>query len=213
MRYLLGASRALVSTMRPGDRMALLTFSDRVTLRVPLTTDSAAVLDALSGVAASGQTSLRDALFMALQLAPLDRTRPVILVFSDGRDTASWLGAADVLGAVQRAGVVVHAVELVDETEPDPRSATLGAGALPRQPSSAFLAELVNASGGRRWSASEPERLAGLFTEALNEMRSRYLLTYYPTNVDREGWHPVSVRLARGRAEVTHRPGYQVGSR
>jgi len=197
LQHLVAASRALVEALTPGDRLSLITFAGRVEVRVPLTGDMAAARAALDGLSTGGQTALRDATFTALQLAPTDRSRPVVIVFSDGRDTASWLSASDVLGAVQRSGVVVHAVELLEE----------GRDA---QPSSPFLGELVKASGGRRWSATSAVRLSGLFTAALDEMRSRYLLTYYPTNADRDGWHPLAVRLAKVRADVTHRPGYQV---
>ena len=209
---LVSASRSLVAALRPGDRISLLTFSDRVAVRVPLTADASAVSEALGSLTPGGQTSLRDATYSALQLLPADRSRPVVLIFSDGRDTASWLTAADVLGAVRSAGVVIHAVELVEEDVVVRRDEGLGGGPR-REPSSRFLGDLVASAGGRRWAASEPERLPGLFTDALNEMRSRYLLTYYPANVDRTGWHPLTVRLARGQADITHRPGYQVGPR
>ncbi|MGE0445881.1 MAG: VWA domain-containing protein [Vicinamibacterales bacterium] len=209
---LVTASRALVGALRPGDRVSLVTFSDRVAVRVPLTTDAAAVAAALDTLTPGGQTALRDAAYSALQLLPADKSRPIVLIFSDGRDTASWLTSGDVLGAVRRAGVVIHAVELVEEDVVVREGDVLGGGPRP-EPSSRFLGDLVASAGGRRWAASEPERLSDLFTDALNEMRSRYLLTYYPTSVDREGWHPLSVRLARGRADVTHRPGYQVGAR
>jgi Ca-activated chloride channel family protein len=216
LRYLTEASRSLLSALRPGDRVSLVTFADRVLVRVPLTADANAARLALDGLTAAGPTSLRDATYAALQLAPDDRTRPVILVFSDGRDTASWLSQADVLGAVRRSGVVMHAVELIeDEVVSRPagrgtRPPQGGIGALRAQPSSPFLGELVAASGGRRWAATSAARLTDLFADALNEMRSRYLLTYYPTNGERAGWHPLTIRLARGRADVTHRPGYQV---
>jgi VWFA-related protein len=212
LTHLVNASRALVGALKRDDRIALITFADRVAVRVPLTTDTAAVTGALDRLDAGGPTSLRDATYGALQLVPADKTRPVVLIFSDGRDTASWLTAADVLGTVRRSGVVIHAVELVEEDAVARREDALGVG--PRaEPPSRFLGDLVASAGGRRWAASDPDRLSGLFTAALDEMRSRYLLIYNPANVDRQGWHPLSVRLTRGRADVTHRPGYQVGSR
>jgi VWFA-related protein len=218
LRYLVEAGRSLVAALKPGDRVALITFADRVAVRVPLTADTTSVGAALERIASGGPTSVRDATYAALQLVPADRTRPVVLVFSDGRDTASWLSSSDVLGAVRRSGVVIHAVELVEDEVSARRAAArsgrapaagLGATNAP-QLSSPFLGELVATAGGRRWSATSAVKLTGLFTDALNEMRSRYLLTYYPTNGDREGWHPLAVTLVKTRADVTHRPGYQV---
>jgi VWFA-related protein len=196
MQHLTAACRALIDALKGGDRIALMTFAGLVQVKVPLTEDLTVARAALDRLSTGGPTALRDAVFSALQLVPADRTRPVVLVFSDGRDTASWLSAPDVLGAVRRSGVVVHAVELVDTDVSSP-----------------FLGELVTAAGGRRWSANTPVRLTTLFTDALNEMRSRYLLTYYPTNAEQPGWHPVTVKLARTRADVTSRPGYQVPPR
>ncbi len=50
----------------------------------------------MNALKANGATTLNDAVFLALQLGPLDTgvTRPVALVFSDGQDTSSWLSNA-----------------------------------------------------------------------------------------------------------------------
>jgi len=50
--------------------------------------------------------------------------------------------------------------------------------------------------------------LRELFGKALNELRARYLLTYSPAGVSREGWHDVRVTLTNARGDVTARPGY-----
>ena len=73
-----------------------------------------------------------------------------------------------------------------------------------------FMERLVKASGGREWQATASVDLQPLFTRALDEMRARYLLTFYPEGVAREGWHDLKVTLTRGRGDVTARPGYFV---
>jgi hypothetical protein len=50
--------------------------------------------------------------------------------------------------------------------------------------------------------------LRELFGKALEELRARYLLTYYPGGVARDGWHDVKVTLKGARGDVTARPGY-----
>ena len=65
----------------------------------------------------------------------------------------------------------------------------------------------------RRWSAESSRDLRVLFGRVLNELRARYLLTYYPAGVSRDGWHDVKVTLRRARGEVTARPGCFIAPR
>lgn len=42
----------------------------------------------------------------------------------------------------------------------------------------------------------------------LQQMKSRYVLTYYPSGVPRGGWHRIDVRVKGRRALVRARRGY-----
>lgn len=187
LTHLVQAGGALTSSLRPDDRAALITFSHHVALTVPMTTDRQAIRSALTRLEASGSTALRDAVHFAIQLDPRDRARSLLLVFTDGHDTASWLTEEAVLDTVRRSGAVIHAV---------------------RVESDSFLDRLTQAAGGRTWSATSGRQLRELFTRALDEMRARYLLTYTPRGVDTAGWHSVKVSLKNSRGEITARPGY-----
>ena len=191
LAHLVQAGDGLVSALRPDDRVALVTFSHLVDLRVPMTEDKPAVRDALHGITGLGATALRDAVELALALQPRDRTRPLMLIFTDGLDTTSWLAEDAVVDTARRVGVVIHAV---------------------RVESDRFLERLAESSGGRTWSATSDRQLRELFTSALDEMRARYLLTYTPKGVARAGWHELKVRLRSGRADITARPGYFVAA-
>jgi hypothetical protein len=59
------------------------------------------------------------------------------------------------------------------------------------------------------WSATSSRDLKGAFTRAIDEMRGRYLVTFYPQGVQREGWHELKVTV-KARGEVKARPGYYV---
>lgn len=181
------AARELTTRLRPADQAALITFTNGVHLAVAMTDDLGLMRRALEELTASGATALRDAVHVATMLqAPASR-RSLMLVFTDGHDTASWLTEADVLDSVRRAGGVIHIVSSAS----DP-----------------FSGRLADVSGGRVWSASSDRQLSELFTQALDEMRARYLLSYSPRGVEKPGWHEVTVRLNGPRAEVTARPGY-----
>jgi VWFA-related protein len=189
--HLIDAGAGLMTALRTGDRAALITFSHRVDLRVPPTGDFRSIRQALAAMSGTGATSLRDAVQLALELQEHDRSRPLILIFTDGHDTASWITEEAAIDSARRAGVVVHAV---------------------RVESDAFLDRLTQVTGGRTWSATSDRQLQELFTKALDEMRARYLLTYTPRGVDNPGWHELKVKLKTGGADITARRGYFVTS-
>jgi VWFA-related protein len=195
---LISAVTTLSKELRPQDSAALITFSEPMRFLVPMTRERAPLLTALSRIVADGYTSLNDAVFMGLQMRPVDvgETRPVLLVFSDGVDSSSWLSSAQLIESARRSRMLTLVVELVGANDGGPVR------------SSAVLRDLASASGGRHWVAQNSRDLRSLFDKALNELRARYLLTYVPKGVSREGWHDVKVTLKGARGEVTARPGY-----
>ena len=206
LTHLIDAVNGLVKSLRDEDAASLMTFSEPIRLAVTTTRDRAPLVTSLTGLTAAGMTSVNDAIFLALQLRAADagESRPVLLLFSDGRDTSSWLRSDHVIEATKRSGMLVHVVELVA----DEWMGTRGVEARP----SSFLGRLADTGGGRRWFAKSARDLRELFGKVLNELRARYLLTYSPSGVSREGWHDVKVTLKNGRGEVTARPGYFAGA-
>jgi tight adherence protein B len=190
---LVAATNRLIDSLRPDEAATLITFSDQVRLSVPSTRDRAPLRAALAGLTAQGATAINDAIVLSLLHRPplTADTRPVMMVFSDGRDTSSWLMSGQAQAAVRRSGMLVHVVEL---------RTTAGA--------TNFAREVARAGGGRAWSAASAGALRELFERVLDELRARYLITYYPAGVSRAGWHDVKVTLKNTRGEVTARPGY-----
>jgi Ca-activated chloride channel family protein len=230
LAHLIDAGRQVVHALRADDRAALITFSEQVVVNVPLTSDLASLDRALSGLKGLGATSMNDAIHIAMHLRPTDTSRPVILVFSDGADNLSWLSAASLVDEAKQAGVVIHAIQLQIDGPAAPRlmdrdalqsqGFLSGAGGRPTSPAllsqdfvngTPVLQALTLEAGGRVWSAKSSRDLQGLFTQALDEMRARYLLTYTPKGAPQDGWHTVKVTLRKARGEVMARPGYFVG--
>jgi len=201
IRHLIAASKTLIKALHPQDEAALAAFSEPMILPVAMTRDRQPILDALERLTPSGSTSLNDAIFLAMQLklAQIADSTPVLIVFSDGHDTASWLRNDQLLDATKRSSLLLHVIELL--------APNYGSGYALAQPS-AFLDDVAKAGGGRHWAAQKPSDLNDLFGKALNELRARYLLTYSPSGVDSTGWHSVKVTLKNARGDVTARPGY-----
>ncbi len=207
---------AVAGLLKAGDRVALLTFSAEVDLRLEWTGDRHQLERAIERTSGSGTTGLHDAAYAALTLKDPQPGRALVLMFSDGDDTASWLPGQTVLDIAKRSDSVVYGVGLrtspilkpgylVDfrsGLQPDmPR-------VLPSELMGSFLAALAEETGGKYIDAERSDRLRDTFVQIVTEFRNRYLLTYILQGVDTGGWHPIEVKLKNRKGKVTARRGY-----
>ena len=192
--HLREAVGALVGGLQPDDQAGLVTFSHVVADACHPTGDFARVRAAIDRVRASGDTALADGAYAGLVLAESGERRPLLVVFSDGLDTSSWLLPEEVLEAAKRADTVAYVVttERVSQSE--------------------FLRDLADATGGGVFRVESTGDLAATFLRVLNEFRYRYLVSFTPRGVATGGWHSLRVRVRRSNVDVRARPGYQAGS-
>jgi VWFA-related protein len=191
--HLLGAGGTLLDRLAGEDRAGLLTFSHAVRLRQELTRDIPRVRQALETVVPAGQTSLVDGTSAAIALSGPDVGRSLLLVFSDGVDTSSFLSPDVVLQSARRSDVVAYGVAIRSRISP------------------AFLKELGELTGGGVFEIESTKDLSQTFLRILDEFRQRYLLSYSPRGVSPTGWHRLEVRVKGRRATVSARAGYQAG--
>jgi VWFA-related protein len=189
LAQLVEAGKAVLAALRPDDRAALVTFSERTVIRQPLSSDLAAVTRAVERLDAAGRTSMFDALYAGLSMRRTGGTRAMVLVFSDGRDNSSILTANQIAQVARESDVVVYAVGLDKGIKDD-------------------LKEITEETGGTVTVAQSVKDLKPLFARMVHEMQGRYVLTYYPTGVIPGGWHAIDVRVPGRRVEVVARRGY-----
>jgi len=193
LEHLLSAGNTLLARLSGEDRAALLTFSHAVRLRQELTRDIPRVRRALEDVIPAGQTSLVDGTSAAIALSGSDVGRSLLILFSDGVDTSSFLSPDIVLQSARRADVVAYGVAIRSRISPT------------------FLKELGSLTGGSVIEIESTKDLSQTFLGILDEFRERYLLSYSPRGVPTTGWHRLAVRVKGRRATVSARAGYQAG--
>ena len=181
---------ALLSGLKPEDQSALVTFSHVVDRGAKLTRDVASVRAALERAEAIGETALVDGAFAGMLVGESDVGRGLLIIFSDGVDTSSWLPPASVLDTARRSGVVAYGVSVRSRVRPE------------------FLEELTSFTGGRLFEVERTQNLESVFLGVLEEFRHRYLVSYTPRGVTRGGWHQLDVRVKGRRVTVKARPGY-----
>jgi VWFA-related protein len=184
------AARAVLSGLREDDRAALVTFSEVVTRGSPLTGDVNRLREIIDAARGSGRTALFDAAYAALVIGQSDVGRTLVILFSDGVDTSSWLEPEAVIAASKRSNAVTYAVAI---------------GAASRL---GFVRELTRGTGGSLYRIETNRDLRRAFVSILDQFRQRYLLSYTPHDVPREGWHRLEVRVRTRRAIVRAREGY-----
>ena len=168
--------RPSANGLEPGpdaERAALLVFQEEVRLLEPLTPALDHVRRALQAVKARGSTALLDATYSGLRLLEPGPRRTVVVVFSDGLDSLSWLTPAQVVEAAARSEALVYAVVVREKSDPE----------------NPFLREVTRATGGRVWTARSERELRARFLDVLDDIRSRYVLSYAPHGVAVSGWH------------------------
>jgi len=190
LERLRSAGGAILGGLQKNDQAALVTFSQAVRLGAKLSGDVTQVRAALARANGEGATSLIDGVYAGIQIGESDAGRALLIVFSDGLDTASWLAAEKVLDAAKRSDAVVYAVAVRSPAKPE------------------FVRDLTSFTGGRLFEVEKTEKLDAIFVGILQEFRQRYLVSYTPRGVARDGWHKLEVRVKRG-GTVKARPGYQ----
>src|SRR5690606_13974643 len=98
--------------LSPDDRLSLLTFSNHLEMTASPASDPGLVRSVAEAVEAGGATALYDATLAALVSRQGIDGRAVLLLFSDGADTASWLDPRAVRAVAQRSDVVIYGVTL-----------------------------------------------------------------------------------------------------
>jgi tight adherence protein B len=156
------AALGFVEQMPPDVRIAVIEFATEVSQQSDFTTDRQVTRAAISGLQASGNTALYDAVGLALDLfAGREPARRVVVLLSDGGDTWSEATLGDTIARLGDADVVLHIVELVTaELDPD------------------ALRQLAATAEGGVVSAEDSEALAGVYEDIASRLVSQFALSY-----------------------------------
>jgi Ca-activated chloride channel homolog len=207
------AARAAVAALKPDDRASLIVFNYAVRQLTPWGATNAQLTSAIAALDGVGGTSLFDAAFAALTRHDAEPgRRRLLIVFTDGDDTTSWLPQDVVLEAAGRTDTVIYAVEAPHVTHLVTLGRRSGVRLTPDQPvlsKTEFLKELTARGGGERLTSTS-RTLPVTFAKIISDFRTRYVLTYTPAGVDGRSWHPIEVRVKGRSARVTARRGYTV---
>lgn len=198
--------RALLAEGNPRDQVALFRFSFDVN-QGNFTHNYASLERMLRDLEKSVKagredtgTSMYDAIFFAARALQDREGRKAIVVITDGGDTTSRRDMHQALKEAQLADAVMYPVVVMPITNEAGRNIG-GEHALQ------FMAE---GTGGTPFSPINGAQLDRAFTDILNELRTQYLLGFYPRNLPatKERFHKLEVRVKPPELRVSARTGY-----
>jgi Ca-activated chloride channel family protein len=192
--------KALFHEGNPEDSVALYSFNYQVSKQSPYTHNHPQLDRALRGLHGEAGTSLYDAIYLASQELGSRKGRKVLMVVTDGGDTTSAKDYHAALNAAQLADSVIYPILVVPIANDAGRN-TGGEHA---------LTTLAQGTGGRVFQPTLGLALDKAFTDILQELRTQYLLAYYPRQIPltKDKFHHLEVRVMRPGLQILARNGY-----
>jgi Ca-activated chloride channel family protein len=192
--------RALLSEGNPEDAVALYSFNYEVTVQQSFTHNYRSLEVRLKTLRGDAGTALYDAIFLAARDLEPRPGRKVMVIVTDGGDTASAKDVHAALQAAQLADAVIYPVVVMPITNDAGRNIG-GEHALQ------FMAE---GTGGRPFLPSIGAELDRAFGDIITELRTQYLLAFYPHDAPlaRDPFHKLEVQVGRPELRVSARNGY-----
>ena len=199
----------LLGSLQSGvDEAAIFAFDSTLHAVQPFTTNLDKLKGRLSNVEPWGATSLHDAIAAAAESmgAPGTRRRALV-VLTDGIDTSSRMGPAEVARIASAIDVPVYVVALVspvDLQDNDGRRETREDA-----PREGTLSDLARWTGGQLFSNTAPAQSSVIARRIIEELRHQYLIGFEPGGA--QGWHPLELKVRHKDHTVQARSGYVTG--
>jgi len=158
--------------VRPQDGLAVYKFSEDVSLMVPFTSDLKKIDAGIERMRNGAATALYDAIYLGSHALGRRQGRKVMVVITDGGDTMSQVNYKDALRAAQEAEAIIYSIIIVP-IEADAGRDTGGEHA---------LIQISSDTGGKYYYAKSLAQLDEAFEKISDELRTQYLLAYYPSD-------------------------------
>jgi len=199
LKLLRSAAEQFILRMLPEDKGQVGAFSDKIMFSPGhFINDRDDLIQALQDLQYGNPTRLYDAIDASIDLLNEASGRKVVLVFTDGDDTASRRSFGDVLTKAREKEVMIYAIGLQSEFFNGQRMTRT-------RPTSA-LRKLADETGGGFFELKKTAELAPTFTRVAQELHSLYALGFTPGNLDGKE-HKLEVRAKTGmmaRARKTY---------
>lgn len=198
------AKRFAHAILRPVDALCVYGFSEVVNESTRgYTADLRRIDEGIDHIRVGAATALYDAIYLASRALDHRKGRKIIVLITDGGDTASKIDYKQAVRAAEEAEAIVYSIIIVP-IESSAGRETGGEHA---------LIQLSDDTGGKYYYATSTNDLDDAFHKISDELRTQYLLAYYPSQrTSFSEFRRIGVQVAGVPAapsyRVRHRAGY-----
>jgi len=198
------AKRFAHAILRPVDALSVYGFSEIVHESTPgYTSDLKRIDEGIDHIRMGAATALFDAIYLASRALDHRKGRKVLVLITDGGDTISKVDYKEAVRAAEEAEAIVYSIIIVP-IESSAGRETGGEHA---------LIQLSEDTGGKYYYATSTPQLDEAFHKISDELRTQYLLAYYPSQrTSFSEFRRIEVKVAgvpdAAAYRVRHRAGY-----
>ncbi|HEY6351687.1 MAG TPA: VWA domain-containing protein [Candidatus Angelobacter sp.] len=198
------AKRFVHSILRPLDRLSIFQISEDVLQLTRYTADMKSIEGAIDDLQKGAGTSLYDGIYLGAETLLNRQGRKVMVLITDGGDTTSSASYNTALRRAQEAEAIVYSIIIV------PVAADAGRNIGGEH----ALIQISKDTGGKYYYAESIDQLDQAFRQVSQELRTQYLLAYYPNRrLSDSPFRRITVEVNKKGEEgqslqVRHRAGY-----
>ncbi|HEX8068486.1 MAG TPA: VWA domain-containing protein [Pyrinomonadaceae bacterium] len=204
LNQVIDAGRTIINSNKSGDETFLVRFvsSDKIEVLQDFTADQNALMDALDNLyVEGGQTAIIDAVLLSAERVSeykkgnelADRRRRALILVTDGEDRDSYYKTEQLFERLREMDVQLYVIGFVNELDSQ--------GGFIRKSSKEKAVNLINKlateTGGRAFFPNSLSELPQIAQDITRDLRTQYVISYYPTNKARDGqFHAIRVQVA-----------------
>jgi len=198
------AKRFAHAILRPVDALSVYGFSEIIYEATKgFTPDLKRIDEGIDHIRVGAATALYDAIYIASRALDRRKGRKVIVLITDGGDTISKIDYKEAVRAAEEAEALVYSIIIV----PIENSAGREIGG------EHALIQLSDDTGGKYYYATSTTQLDDAFHKISDELRTQYLLAYYPSQrTSFSDFRRIEVKVAGvpdiAEYRTRHRAGY-----
>jgi len=197
------AKRFARTILRPVDALSVFGFSESVLQSTSYTADLKRIDEGIDHIRLGAATALYDAIYLTSRSLDRRQGRKVIVLITDGGDTISRYDYKEALRAAEQAESIVYSIIVV----PIENSAGRETGG------EHALIQISEDTGGKYYYATSMAQLDDAFRQISDELRTQYLLAYYPSQrLSNSQFRRIQVKVSgppdASSYHARHRAGY-----